>query len=174
MCRICEPILGRGGVPHTEAECKLKKASQCPVCGPRTHFPAQCPKAPKKRLPDSEAAIPSVGPKEEEVYPMMIMADTQEGQIEFLVSKGLGKKIDLERQTLSQNRDAVQEQLGSIESPLLLQNYPTAAERDIVILPVTKTVCKQEHGNNHFCIAEAPKSQAKQIILPKKKNAVTA
>ncbi len=125
MCSICKPILGTtGGIPHTESQCALKQGCFCPVCGPSTHLPRLCPKKARAIFPRAE---PIEGLPPIQHPPSLIMADTNEGYMEFLKQNELSvlKKS-------SENKSRIEEQLKSRETPLVLVTTPVQAKKVIL------------------------------------------
>ena len=116
MCDFCAPLLGRGGLKHTEKECALKQSAHCPLCGPGTHFRTMCPKKTKSPSPNAKP-IASLKPPRQSNH--MFMADTNQGYCEYLRQND----IPVERKQ-ADNRMAVQEHLMSLDPPLLLVNPP--------------------------------------------------
>lgn len=127
MCSICKPILGNiGGIPHNETQCALKQGCFCPVCGPSTHLPRFCPKKSHAVLPRNAKPIESLPPIDHP--PSLIMADTNDGYIEYLKQNGLTTS-----RKISENKKYVQNHLESREPPYILLNTPVEAERKIKI-----------------------------------------
>jgi hypothetical protein len=115
MCKICEPILGKNTLPHTEDTCALRQGSYCPICGTGTHFAKLCPKIAHKPNSDKIKAIAS--DRAEPVENILIMADTNDGYIEYLKQNGLpiSRKIQ-------ENRIVIEEYLASRYPPIKLVN----------------------------------------------------
>jgi hypothetical protein len=146
MCLICEPILGRGCLPHTEETCALRQGSYCPTCGIGTHFPRFCPK--KARRIRADPIIESV-PVIPQAY--ITISDTNEGYVEFLKQNGMtiSKKFQ-------ENKDSVYEHFASRN--IIVRNPPVGK----ILCPVQDTICKIAHGDNHHCMIR------KKVIIRKK------
>ena len=150
MCDFCAPIVGRGGLWHTEKDCAVKQSAHCPLCGPGTHFKSMCP---KRRKPMSPHAKPIASSKPPCNPPHMFMSDSNQGYCEYLRQNGL----DIERKQ-SDNRSAVQQHLLSQDPPLLLVNPPAM----IPVYSPEITHCKQMHGGNVHCNSTASNGTATQ------------
>jgi hypothetical protein len=151
MCSICIPILGSGGLPHTEEMCAVKQSAYCPVCGPSTHFPSRCPKKGKPLCPRAEA-IPSLTPAP--LPPYIVLADTNETYVEYIKHFGL----EISRKQCD-NKATVADHLESRDTPTVLVNPPVSRPS----LPAEKAHCGHSHGQNEHCIP-----RPKIVARPKK------
>jgi hypothetical protein len=115
MCKICEPILGKNTLPHTEETCALRQGSYCPICGPGTHFARFCPNMSRAPISDTIKAIPS--DRAPPTEPIIVLADTNDGYIEYLKQHGLpiSRKIQ-------ENRARVEDDLASRNPSIKLVN----------------------------------------------------
>ena len=96
MCPICLPFLGPNCRPHTEADCSLKKAMSCSICGKGKHFMKNCPKQSRSI---QRTYIPSVKPEAINSY---MLPNKNAVYIEYLNSRG--QKFDI---PLAKNRQLV-------------------------------------------------------------------
>jgi hypothetical protein len=152
MCDFCIPILGRGGLPHTNKDCALKQTAHCSNCGSGVHFRTQCPKMQKSIHPLVKPIAASPTAKQPA---HMEMSNSVIGYMEYLRQNGVEvpKKI-------TEIRSAVQKHLLSQDTPLLLVNPPPMNP----VCPVETTVCKKAHGDNMHC------AKALEQPAEKKKN----
>lgn len=114
MCTNCESILGPNPRPHSEDKCPLKKASFCSICGPNTHFLANCPRK-FATIPYKQEAIPSVKPViGKRVY---CMPNTNDSYMEYLRFHSI-----LFESSIHNNRKAVEKHLTNRN--YILENPP--------------------------------------------------
>jgi hypothetical protein len=147
MCLICEPILGHGGLPHTEETCALRQGSYCPTCGLGTHFPRFCPK--KARRMRASPQTNQTNQTNQINY--IVIANTNEGYLEFLKQNNL--PISKKPQ---ENKDTVHDHFASRN--ITVRNPPVGK---ITCLP-QDTCCKIAHGDNEHCMIR------KKVIIRKK------
>lgn len=148
MCKICEPIFGYGGLPHTEEMCAFRQGAYCSVCGPGTHYASYCPLKPKKI---SDKAKPIVSVEEPvETPPSILMSNTNEGYVEYLRQNGL----DTSKKP-QENRSRVEKHLAP---RLKLVNPPVPK----ALCKVEDTICRIPHADNEGCLIR------KKIIRTKK------
>jgi hypothetical protein len=150
MCSICISILGKCTIPHTESMCALKQASNCPVCGPSTHFPRFCPKRSKRQIPADAKAIPSEA--SEPNPPSVFLANTHESYVEFLKSNNIKPT-----RKFQENKALVEIHLESRDPPCMLRNPPTARNK-----PVENSCCGMSHGENDGCTIRIVKVRVKK------------
>lgn len=142
MCKFCDPILGSGGFVHTEAECPLKQGCYCPVCGPGTHFPIDCPHKPK-RVSRFANAIRSDTPTPI-VQKTHIMADLNTGYVEYLKQHGL----EIYRKQ-EDNRAAIARHLMSRAPPLVLTTHKIPS---VTVKSPEEASCGLAHAENESCM----------------------
>lgn len=150
MCSLCETILGKCAIPHTENMCALKQASNCPVCGPSTHFPRFCPKRSKRSIPVE--AKPIATEVSEPGAPYFFMADSNGSYIEFLKSNG-----EKATRKFYENKALVERHLESRDPPCMLRNPPEAR-----VEPVSDSCCGLNHGGNESCVLRIVKVRVKK------------
>jgi hypothetical protein len=156
MCKFCESIWGKKCLPHTEAECALKQAAYCPLCGKGQHFQDDCPKQARRKMAPHVPVIPSVAvPEQPATY---IMSGRSEEYAEYY--KRLMKqkiKAETEEEPCSRGRKLkegemerlVREELAAqgmkvLTTPLAIKKNLTAAEAP----------CGLEHPLNKECCAK--------------------
>ena len=138
MCKFCDPILGKGGLPHTESECALKQAAYCPLCSFGSHFRDQCPKKANRKLSHS---LPTMKTSEAAIQPpSFVMSGKPSEYTEYLKKAGMPSKNKEDAERL------VQEDLASRGMKLLTP--PLTLYRS---LPSTECACGLEHGANRAC-----------------------
>ncbi len=141
MCKFCEPILGKGCLPHTEDECALKQSAYCPLCGRGQHFQDQCPKQARRKLGYGIPVIKTVSSQEQK--PALIMSGRTEEYNEYLKRAGQTKAKKGEAERL------VREDLGS--RGMVLQTTPLTLYRS---LPSAEAPCGIQHPLNKDCCAK--------------------
>jgi hypothetical protein len=148
MCKFCDPILGPGGLPHTEESCALKQSAYCPLCGPSLHFAEDCPNRSNRRLTDRTRAIPTAVTESSDPY--IVLANKNTGYAEFLKQHELqiSKKIQ-------ENRARVKEHFASREPSLEMVEPPKPLKPS-----TTKETpaCGCKHGANEYCVPRPLKS----------------
>lgn len=150
MCSLCETILGKCAIPHTESMCALKQAANCPVCGPSTHFPRFCPKKSKRSIPSQIKPIPTE--TTEPSPPFFFMANSNQSYIEFLKSNG-----EKPTRKFYENKAHVEQYLESRDPPCMLRSPPLAR-----IQPVEDSCCGLSHGANEACVTRTVKVRVKK------------
>ncbi len=101
MCRICDPIYKASKLtpkPHNEAECKLRKAMHCSLCGKGTHFQDACPLKVSLKVfqsPESQKLVRSV-PMPARTENPYVMGNTVSAYVEYLRAFGLEVSTDLD------------------------------------------------------------------------------
>jgi len=151
MCKFCYSILG-STIPHKEADCALKQASVCPLCGPCSHFLEDCP----KQVLQSSFATP-IPEHIQELAPAYLMGDTNLGYIEYQ------KLYKLEvHSRIEKNKAIVEEHLKKRGFRLV---FPPKSST--VPLNSSQTSCGLSHGGNMHCIAVVQPVK-KKIVLRRK------
>ena len=150
MCSICISVFGKCSVPHTESMCALKQASNCPVCGPSTHFPRFCPKRSKRVIPEKSKAIPNE--ISDPSPPYFVMANRNESYIELLKSNDIKTS-----RKIIENKANVELFLESRDPPCILRNPPIARS------PIVgDSCCGMSHGANEACVLRTVKIRVKK------------
>jgi hypothetical protein len=150
MCSICISILGKCAIPHTESMCALKQASNCPVCGPSTHFPRFCPRRSRRHVSDKATAIPNEA--SEPNPPSVFMANSNTSYIEFLKSNDIKPT-----RKFQENKMLVELCLESRDPPCILRNPPVPRSQ-----PVADSCCGLSHGANDGCVVRTVKVRVKK------------
>jgi hypothetical protein len=151
MCKFCDPILGSGGLPHTEESCVLKQSAYCPLCGPSLHFADDCPYKSNRKLTSKTQAIPTA--VTESCDPYIVIANKNSGYVEFLKQNELpiSKKIQ-------ENRARIKEHLASREIPLEMVEPPKPLKPSMI---KEKPPCGVKHGANEVCMPRVLKLKKK-------------
>jgi hypothetical protein len=154
MCKFCYDILGPT-IPHKESDCALKQASVCPICGPCTHFLADCPKKIKQISYSTTIEESRFDTRTDDPY---LMGDTNLGYIEYQ------KLHKLEVHSRSEkNKLIVEEHLKTRGFKLVVPPKPS-----ILPLKPTETLCTLSHGGNQHCIVLQQQPTNKKILIRRK------
>jgi hypothetical protein len=151
MCSFCEPILGSGGLPHTEESCALKQSAYCPLCGPSLHFAEACPYKSNRNLTDKTRAIETAVTAPCDPY--IVIANKNSGYIEFLKQNSLPSS-----KKTHENQAQVRKHFASREPSLEMVEPPKPLKPSIA---KERTSCKTKHGANEVCMSRVLKLKKK-------------
>jgi len=151
MCKFCYSILGPT-IPHKEADCALKQASVCPLCGPCSHFLEDCP----KQIVKSSFPEPVPEPTQESI-PAYLVGDTNLGYIEYQ------KLYKLEvHSRIEKNKAIVEDHLKLRGFRMVLPPKSSGS-----ILKTSETICNLVHGGNAHCMVVVEPVKKKRVLKRK-------